>query len=147
MKKLLNDVMDVWGKLHNTMIVHLLQVVGEEQLRQTLYRPLWELGNKAAKRIPADAGTIGQTITRFEKNWHIKGKIIENGPNRFVREVRYCPWSYFHPFSCKVLGWYMKGFCQGMNNKCDYELNKLIPEGDAVCLWIVSCDPNGSSND
>jgi hypothetical protein len=135
----LNKVIDVWGKVHDTMLVHLSQTLGEEQLRQLLKQPLQELGEQSAERGQPDARTIGRAITEFENNWNIEGRILEDSPNRFVREVTYCPWSYFHPLSCRVLGWYMQGFCRGVNPRCNYELKKLMPDGDDVCLWIVSC--------
>jgi len=62
---------------------------------------------------------------------------LEETPDCFVREVAVCPWSHFHPTSCRILAWYMEGFVHALNPDCVYKLDETIPVGDATCCWSV----------
>lgn len=132
-------IIDMWGKVHNTVFEHLADSIGGDKLKEILYQPLKQLGEQRGRQIEGDARTIGEAIMNVEKHWEIQGRVIENNKSKFVREVSHCPWSYFKPIGCKVLGWYMEGFCEAVNPNCKYELEKLIPEGDDVCIWSITC--------
>ena len=126
-----------WGKMHDTIVRALREALGEGWLRDILYRPTWEFGRGAAEERKPDAAAIGRDIMRFEENWDLEGRIIEDTPGRFVREVTHCPWSYFSPLSCRIFAWWMEGLCQGMNERFLYRLEKTIPEGAPSCVWSV----------
>jgi hypothetical protein len=131
-------IIDIWGKVHNTIFKSLSESMAEDELRSMLYQPLKQLGKESGREINGDASAIGKSIMEIESCWEIQGKVLENSSSKFVRQVNYCPWSYFKPIGCKVLGWYMEGFCEAVNSNCRYELEKLIPAGDDVCVWSIT---------
>ena len=126
-----------WGHIHDAMVSRLEDELGGEGVREVFYGPLWELGRRAAEQRRQDAEAIGREIMSFEASWDIQGRVVESGPDGFVREVTDCPWSYFHPLSCRVLAWWMEGFCHGLNSQFQYSLEELIPEGDPNCVWAI----------
>lgn len=128
----------VWGTMHDTMIRQLADNFGENGIRAALYEPLRRLGEAAAERRAETAPEIGREIMAFEALWGIEGRVLEERPDRFVREVTHCPWSYFHPLSCKVFGWWVEGFSAGMNGRFEYRLERLIPEAAETCAWSLS---------
>lgn len=132
-------IIDMWRKVHDAIFTNLSGSVGEEKLKDILYQPMKQAGKQGAKKIKGDADKAGETIMQIERYWNIQGRVIENSRRRFVREVSYCPWSYFNPISCKILGWYMEGFCEAINPNCRYQLEKLVPESENVCLWSITC--------
>ncbi len=134
-----DEIIETWGKVHNMIFASLNDHLDDEYLKEILYSPLKELGKQSAEGISGNARTAGEAIMDFEKHWDIEGKVIRNTRSEFVREVTYCPWAYFRPLSCRTLAWYMEGFCEGVNPDCCYKLQKLMPEGADVCLWIISC--------
>lgn len=140
------EVIEIWGKVHNTIFTALTDSIGKEKLKDALYQPLKRLGQQSAQEINGDAQTAGEAIMQIEQYWKIEGRVVESNRSKFVREVSHCPWSYFKPMSCKVLAWYMEGFCEAINPNCRYKLEKLIPEGSDVCIWSVTCKDDGLVN-
>ncbi len=132
----------MWGKIHNILVGKLEDELGEEHLRNALYQALWEAGGAAAEGHLDDAAAIGRQIMTIEESFDIKGRICEDTPHCFVREVTYCPWSYFRPLSCMLFAWWMEGFCYGLNPGFRYRLEKLVPRGDNSCVWSVSRLPD-----
>ncbi|MFW6107353.1 MAG: tRNA (N6-threonylcarbamoyladenosine(37)-N6)-methyltransferase TrmO [bacterium] len=127
-----------WGRIHDAIVSRLGEELGAERVREMLHQPMWELGQGAAAERRDDAEAIGREIMGFEASWDIEGRVLEAGPERFVREVTDCPWAYFRPLSCRVLAWWMEGFCEGLNERFRYSLEKLIPEGAASCVWQIA---------
>lgn len=130
-------LIDLWGGMHNAIFEALGRRFGEQQVKDALYQAVREAGREAAKTVRADAIDIGRAIMAVEKLWGIEGSIVEEAPDRFVREVTKCPWSYFKPLGCKVFAWWMEGFCHGSNAAYAYSLERLIPEGQECCRWSV----------
>jgi len=134
----LAELVDTWGRVHDTMVRALEAAFAKDALRDILYAPLYALGCEAAKETKRDARDIGRAIMRFEESWDIQGRVLEDAPGRFVREVTACPWSYFAPLSCRLFAWWMEGYCAAMNDEFAYRLENVIPEGDATCVWSVA---------
>jgi L-fuculose-phosphate aldolase len=130
-------LLDMWGKVHETIISTLESELGRRPLELALREPLREAGRAAAKQPRADAGEIGRAILAIEKMWGIRGTIVQDSPDGFTREVTACPWSFFSPLSCEVFAWWMEGFVRGSNAAFDYLLDRSIPRGDGVCAWSV----------
>ncbi|MFW6164529.1 MAG: tRNA (N6-threonylcarbamoyladenosine(37)-N6)-methyltransferase TrmO [Planctomycetota bacterium] len=131
-------LVETWGRIHDAMVSAIEAASGTGRVRELLYEPIRELGRRAASGHAEDAEAIGREILRFEALWDIEGRVVEAGPERFVREVTACPWDYFHPLSCRVLAWWMEGFCEGLNAEFGYSLERLVPEGDACCRWTIA---------
>jgi len=128
----------LWGTMHDAIIRHVAEECGEGRLKRALYEPLRQLGKAAAQSQAATAAEIGRAIMGLETLWEIEGRLVEENPQRFVRQVTYCPWSHFAPLSCRVFGWWVEGLCQGMNSRFVYRLDRLIPEGAQTCQWSIS---------
>jgi tRNA-Thr(GGU) m(6)t(6)A37 methyltransferase TsaA len=122
-----------WGVTQNAVIHSLEDALGPERLKQILYRPMYELGREEAPEAGPDARAIGRGILRLEESWELQGRVVEDRPDRFVREVTTCPWSHMGPLGCRVFAWYMEGLCAGMNEAYSYQLERLIPEGSESC--------------
>ena len=133
----LKRLIRTWGGIHDTIVRSLETAVGEERLKEILYHPVYETGRKEAQGRKADARAVGREIMRFERNWALEGRVIEDTPDRFVREVTDCPWSHFSPLGCKIFAWWMQGFCNGLNPRVEYHLETMMPEGKASCVWSV----------
>lgn len=132
-------IIDMWGAVHDAIITGLAREFTQDKIEKVIGEPLRQAGKENAKDNKSDARTIGRAILAVESHWNIQGTVLQETPFTFVREVTYCPWAYFKPLSCRVLAWYMEGFCEGINPRCKYRLEKLIPEGDEKCLWSITC--------
>jgi len=95
----------LWGRMHNAIFAALGRRFGEEQVKDALYEVVRNVGREAAKTARADAIGIGRALMSMERLWGTEGRIVEENPDRFVREVTKCPWSYFKPLGCKVFAW------------------------------------------
>jgi hypothetical protein len=131
----------LWATLHDTIVGAVEDGLGPRGLRDLLYQPLFEAGRNAAVGHPSDAGGVAEEIVRLEQDFDLRGRVLEKGPDRVVREVTECPWSSVRPASCRVFAWWMEGYCQGLNPAFRYRLEQLIPEGAATCVWSVSRQP------
>jgi len=123
--------------MHDGIMEKLLAGFGPDGVRDLLYRSVRAAGREAAEQQAADASAIGRNIMRIEELFDIRGRIIEQTPDRFVREVTECPWSMLRPLSCRFYAWWMEGFVEGLNQEFGYRLEKLIPKGDSTCIWRV----------
>ncbi len=134
-----------WGAIHDTIVRALEDALDEPRVREILYRPMFELGRRDAPEPKPDAPAIGEEIMKFEASWELKGRVVEERPDRFVREVSYCPWTHLSPMGCKILAWYMEGICRGMNEQFTYRLEQLIPEGAERCVWSITRESGAGS--
>jgi hypothetical protein len=128
----------LWATLHDTIVGAVEDGLGRRKLREMLYPRLFEAGEKAAASDPVDAAGVAEQIMRLEHDFDLQGRLLEQGPERVVREVTHCPWSTVRPASCRVFAWWMEGYCQGLNRAFRYRLEQLIPEGAETCVWSVS---------
>ena len=128
----------LWATLHDTIVGAVKDGLGERGLRNILYQPLFEAGREAAVKDQPDATGVAEEIMRLEQDFDLRGRVLEKGPERVVREVTECPWSSVRPASCKVFAWWMEGYCQGLNPAFRYRLEQLIAEGAETCVWSVS---------
>lgn len=135
--KALQEVIDSWGKIHDVIMRGMEAELSEKRLRDLFANKMRALGRMSAQKQVGDAAGVGRRIMAFEKHWCIRGRVQRDTPQCFTREVTSCPWSYFSPLACKILGWYMAGFCEGLNPGCTYHLLKLIPEGAQTCVWEI----------
>jgi len=126
-------LIEFWGQVHGTIVLALEQRYGSQELKDVLHDPLWLAGRAAATVARANAAEIGRAIMVMEELWGIKGRVLEEEPDRFTREVTDCPWAYLEPMSCRSFGWWMEGFCQGSNSRYTYRLDRLMPEGAHAC--------------
>ena len=126
-----------WAVMHDTMIGAIENQLGHQALREILYQPLFDAGYGAAVERTTDASGIADEIMQLERDFNLRGRIVEKGPERVVREVTECPWSNVRPAGCRVFAWWMEGYCQGLNPAFHYRLLQLIPEGAETCLWSV----------
>lgn len=131
-------LLDMWGKTHHTIMGALEADLGRARLEAVLREPMRQAGRAAAEQALADAQEIGWAIVAIERPWDIEGRVVEDTPNRFRREVSSCPWSFFAPLGCEVFAWWMEGFVKGSNEEYEYSLEKLMPRGDAACAWTVA---------
>lgn len=134
----IKEIIDTWGLIHNKTTEVLEKEFGKKKITAVLQNEMKRLGRENADIEAVDASAIGNRIMQFEQYWGICGSVRKQSDDCFIREVTECPWSYFSPFACRILGWYMAGFCEGMNSGYYYNLNKLIPEGDNSCEWQIS---------
>lgn len=135
---ILEKLIDSWGKIHNAMVSRLVRELGREETLDVLSRSLEQLGLEDAKGQSAqNALEIADVIIDFESHFGIKGMLVEQHPDRVIREIRYCPWSYFQPESCEVLAAWVKGLCKGLNSNYEYKLTKAVPRGNKVCQWVI----------
>jgi len=130
-------LIDLWGRMHSAIVGALTSRLGEEGVAEALRGPVRAAGREAAGEPLADAPAIGRAIMAVERLWGIAGRVVHDEPDRFVREVSHCPWSWFAPLGCEVFAWWMEGFVAGSNPAYVYSLEKLIPRGDDVCVWSV----------
>ncbi len=135
--KALQEVIDSWGKIHDVMMRGLEEALDEARLRDLFSVKMRTLGRTVAQTQAVDAAGVARRIMAFEKHWCIQGQVLRDTPQCFTREVTSCPWAYFSPLGCRILGWYMAGFCEGLNPGCTYHLLKLIPEGAQTCVWEI----------
>ncbi len=133
----------LWAALHDTIVGALEDRLGPSELRDVLYQPLFEAGRSAAVGDRADAAAIADEIMAVERDFELRGRVLEKGPKRVVREVTECPWSGVRPASCRVFAWWMEGYCQGLNPAFRYRLEQLIPEGAPTCVWSISRQTSG----
>lgn len=131
-------LIDVWGRMHEATMAALTETVGEVRAAAILYPRLRALGEQQPTEPCADATAIGRVLLRWEEHWHIQGRVVEDGADRFVREVTDCPWSYFSPAACRAFAAWLEGACQAMNNTFSYRLEQSQPEGAATCIWSVT---------
>lgn len=131
------QMLGMWGKVHHALASTLESVLDRQQAEHILRGPMLEAGRSAADKSRASASEIGRAILAIETLWGIEGRIIEDSPDQFTREVSTCPWSFFTPLGCEVIAWWMEGFVQGSNGEYNYSLDKSIPKGDAVCVWRI----------
>lgn len=127
-----------WAVMHDTIVGAIEDGLGYHGLQEVLYQPLFDAGYRAAVEHPADAAQIANEIMRLERDFNLRGRIVEEGPERIVREVTECPWANVRPAGCRVFAWWMEGYCRGLNPAFHYRLTQLIPEGAETCLWSVS---------
>ena len=130
-------LIEFWGQVHDTIVLALEKRYGSQELKDALHDPLWLAGRDAATVSCPNAAEIGWAIMAMEKLWGIKGRVLEEGPERFTREVTGCPWAHLKPMSCRSFGWWMGGFCHGSNCRYAYRLDRLMPEGAETCRWVV----------
>jgi len=135
----------LWATLHDTIVGAVEDGLGRRGLRNMLYQPLFEAGRKAAARDRPDATGIAEEIMQLERDFDLRGRVLERGRQRVVREVTECPWASVRPASCKVFAWWMEGFCQGLNPAFRYRLEQLMTEGAGTCVWSVSRQTEGPS--
>lgn len=126
-----------WAMMHDTMVGALEDRLGRRELRELLYQPLFDAGYRTATEHPANAAGIADKIMGLERDFNLRGRVVERGSERVVREVTECPWANIHPAGCHVFAWWMEGYCQGLNPAFQYRLIQLIPEGAQTCLWSV----------
>ncbi len=126
-----------WAAMHDTMVGAIEDRFGDHGLRETLYQPLFDAGYRTAIKHPADAAGIADEIMGLEQDFNLRGRVVERGPERVVREVTECPWANVRPAGCRVFAWWMEGYCQGLNPAFRYRLIQLIPEGAPTCLWSI----------
>lgn len=133
------EVIDAWGRTHDRIGRALAQRFSGEDCAGLFRKTLREAGAEAAEPggEPLSPEQIGRRIMDFEKHWKIRGAVRECSPDVFEREVAGCPWSGFHPLSCRLLGWYMEGLVARLNPDCRYRLPALMPAGDPVCVWRI----------
>ncbi len=131
------QLVDTWGRMHDGVVEKLQEKFGEKRLIQLLRGPVWLAGRTAATPTEDDARVIGRRIMAFEEEFGLRGEVVEDDRDRFVRSISFCPWMWFHPPSCRVMSWWMEGFVVGMNRSFRYSLTELAPEGDGHCAWEV----------
>jgi hypothetical protein len=132
------DLVALWAGVHDTIVGALEDALGADRAREILYWPLFEAGRSAAAAERRDAAAIAREIMNLEERFGLRGRLLEEGPERTVREVTECPWLGVRPISCRVFAWWMEGFCQGLNPAFRYRLQQLVPEGAATCIWSIS---------
>ncbi|MBN1675162.1 MAG: tRNA (N6-threonylcarbamoyladenosine(37)-N6)-methyltransferase TrmO [Kiritimatiellae bacterium] len=130
-------LVDIWGRMHDGIMRKLEAQFGHRMLYDLLYRPVRAAGREAARERLADAAAIGRRIMGIEALWDIRGRVVEETADRFVREVTVCPWSGLTPLTCRYFAWWMEGFVEGSNADFAYRLKKLIPGGARTCVWHI----------
>lgn len=143
-KENLREVVELWGRVHNEMVRAFIARYSVEECARLFEQAMHRLGSQAAlareNAGAAEPEEIGREIMRLEENWEIVGSILQSSPRVFEREVTQCPWSHFHPFSCRIFGWYMEGYVKALNPDCAYSLSSMMPKGDATCVWRIQKD-------
>ncbi len=131
------EIVDTWGRMHNGVAEKLEEKFGTRQLTRLLRGPIWMAGRSSAAPTEDDARVIGRRIVAVEDAFGVRGEVVEEGRDRFVRSISFCPWMWFRPLSCRMMAWWMEGFVIGMNDSFRYRLTALAPEGDGHCAWEV----------
>jgi len=127
-----------WAILHDTIVGAVEEGLGQRGLRAVLYQPLFDAGYEAATQKLPNAIGIADEIMRLERDFNLRGRILEMGPDCVMREVTECPWTNVRPAACHVFAWWMEGYCQGLNPTFRYQLKQLVPEGAHTCVWTIT---------
>ena len=136
-------LVDTWGRMHDGIVEKLQEKFGEERLIQLLRGPIWLAGRTAASPTEDDARVIGRRIMAVEEEFGVRGEIVKDSRDRFIRSISFCPWMWFRPLSCRLMAWWMEGFVVGMNRAYRYRLCELAPEGAGHCEWEVVRNRDG----
>ena len=130
-------IVGIWGQIHDAIMRKIEEQPEHGTVRDLFYRPVRQAGREAAESRLRDAAAIGRRILEIESLWNIAGRVMEETPDRFVREVTVCPWSGLTPLTCRYFAWWMEGFVEGSNPDYRYRLQQLIPEGAPTCVWQI----------
>jgi len=96
--------------MHSGIIEKATEEPREEKLAALLKSLVRAAGRDAATETRPDAPAIAREIMQIEELFGTRGTILEQTPDRCVRQVTWCPWSWFNPLSCRCFAWWMEGF-------------------------------------
>ena len=80
-----------WAILHDTIVGAVEEGLGQRGLREVLYQPLFDAGYEAAAQKLPNAIGIADEIMRLERDFNLRGRILEMGPDCVMREGNRVP--------------------------------------------------------
>ncbi|MCF7810309.1 hypothetical protein K9N50_04900 [bacterium] len=80
---------------------------------------------------------VGLYLVKVFNNMRSEGEVTEFNDKRVAIQVPCCPYPFEKVEICRAHTTMERALVQGLNPELDYEIEKNIPAGDAVCLHVL----------
>jgi hypothetical protein len=121
-----------------------VRTVGEEKAFKALAPVFRQIGRQDIEKVAMekhirgkDALALATYVNFWEEMMGITGKIVEESPDRVVKENYACPLARGPPEACKLLELSINGSAEILTPEFRFEGTHAMTKGDHICRWVI----------